>query len=101
MIIQRSPRTEKNHVINQSGLLAALQRPIAFHRAFAQISGSVTAGLFYRHIYLSGHGLLRLGTDGCGAVELGKVRRFCGSVRRGLDRYGMAWIILPTHIFSG
>ena len=51
MNIFRSARTERNHVINQAGLLAALQRPIAFHRAFAQLSGSVTAGLFFSQLF--------------------------------------------------
>ena len=37
--------------LSQSGLLSALQRPIAFHKVFAQISGSVTAGLFLSQLF--------------------------------------------------
>jgi len=37
--------------MNKKSLLAALQRPIAFHKIFAQISGSVTSGLFLSQLF--------------------------------------------------
>lgn len=51
MSIKRSARAEKLHAINRQGLISVLQRPIAFHRVFAQISGSVTAGLFFSQLF--------------------------------------------------
>lgn len=37
--------------MNKQCLLSVLQRPIAFHRIFAQLSGSVTAGLFFSQLF--------------------------------------------------
>ena len=37
--------------MNKRILLAALQRPIAFHKIFAQISGGITSGLFLSQLF--------------------------------------------------
>lgn len=37
--------------MNRKSLLSALQRPIAFHKIFAQISGGITSGLFLSQLF--------------------------------------------------